>query len=115
MGQCCSAGRPRPLDAESQGDCLQAGLADRVLHPPILGSQGLQLAVSQARLSAAAGGDATPVLVRHTPRGLFIALFEGLGEDRHSVANFCRSRVLEVSRCCEPAAATASAQQYRHA
>ncbi|KAL4434377.1 hypothetical protein ABPG75_000818 [Micractinium tetrahymenae] len=101
MGQCCSAPR-EAADLEREASLAQAGLADRVLHPPIQGLGGLQLAVSQARLSAAAGGDAmcTQALVRSTPRGLFIALFEGQGKDRHAVPAFCRNRVLELFHEC---------------
>jgi hypothetical protein len=106
MGQCFSgpkrgASRRDEVPAARQ---QETGVTDRVLYP-VTSIGGLQVAVSQARCAAGAGGDATPLLVRQTPLHTFIALFEGLGEDRRGVAAFCRTRAFEVSKLCGTAAA----------
>lgn len=104
MGQCCSApaGNRRPPPS-GEPPAINRGVTDKSLLPAIQ-SGGLQLVASSARCAAtpagAAGdGGCTPLLVRHTPQGLFVALFEGLGEDRRSVAAYCRSRAFEVRAC----------------
>ena len=108
MGQCFSG--PTRCVATSRRDEVLAprqqdtGVTDRVLYP-VASSGGLQVAVSQARCAAGAGGDATPLLVRQTTCHTFIALFEGLGEDRRAVAAFCRTRAFEVRKYGRTAAA----------
>lgn len=91
MGLCAST--PRPAGEQPPS------MADRGMHPVVqaAGAVGLQVAVSQARCAAtAAGTEAVPLLVRATPQHLFVALFEGLGEDRRSVAAFCRARAWDA-------------------
>ncbi|PRW59267.1 phosphatase 2C 3 [Chlorella sorokiniana] len=97
MGQCLSsAGSAR---AASEEPAAQTGVYDRLIHPPVHppvpAAHGSQAVVSQAKVSAD-GSPAVPLLVRATPHHVFVALFEGLGEDRRSVAAFCRARVWET-------------------
>ena len=111
MGQCFSGpkrGASRRVDVPAARQ-QETGVTDRVLYP-VISTGGLQVAVSQARCAAGAGGDATPLLVRQTPLHTFIALFEGLGEDRRAVAAFCRTRAFEVGKYCRTAAACSPAQ-----
>lgn len=132
MGQCLSSSASGR--AASEEPALQAGVHDRLIHPPVPAAQGTEAVVSQVRgqgrtcagqgraakrLGAACcvpgpppahdahdappqaklsvdGSPAVPLLVRATPHHVFVALFEGLGEDRRSVAAFCRARVWEA-------------------
>lgn len=93
MGQCLSSAASGR--AASEEPALQAGVHDRLIHPPVPAANGSEAVVSQAKLSVD-GGPAVPLLVRSTPHHVFVALFEGLGEDRRSVAAFCRARVWEA-------------------
>lgn len=93
MGQCLSSSRPAP--GASEEPAAQAGIYDRLIHPPVPAAHGSQAVVSQAKVSAD-GSLAVPLLVRTTPQHVFVALFEGLGEDRRSVAAFCRARAWEA-------------------
>ena len=93
MGQCLSS--PHPGRAASEEPAVQAGVYDRLIHPPVPAAHGSQAVVSQAKVSAD-GSPAVPLLVRATPHHVFVALFEGLGEDRQSVAAFCRARAWDT-------------------
>ena len=93
MGQCLSSSGSRR--AASEEPTAQAGVYDRLIHPPVPAAHGSQAVVSQAKVSSD-GSPAVPLLVRTTPHHVFVALFEGLGEDRRSVAAFCRARALET-------------------
>lgn len=93
MGQCLSSSRPARDAGEEPA--AQAGIYDRLIHPAVPAAHGSQAVVSQAKVSAD-GSPAVPLLVRATPHHVFVALFEGLGEDRRSVAAFCRARAWET-------------------
>lgn len=105
MGNCFSGQHPVTEAQLASGiDSFHHSLpgVNRVLYPASQHGP-LQVSVSQAGYAT---GDlpVSACVVRQTANHqTMIALFEGLGDDRHSVAAFCRGKVFEVSSACSSA------------
>lgn len=101
MGQCFSSGASRAQGSEPSTPALAQGVADLHLYPVVQASMGgLAIAVSSGRCGATGGGGSDAVLVKTTAQLVFVALFEGLGDQGRAVASFCRSAAWEAFQEC---------------
>lgn len=99
MGACLSRSAPaRAHSAPAQEP--DAGVGRQLYEQVAAPASGLHVAVSSARCGSGASGGGDAVLVKTTPSHVFVALFEGLGEQGAAVAAFCRGAAWSAYQEC---------------